>query len=89
MEINSLQFRRRFSWQRNLPIVLRTKRPGTNICSVKDFHMVVHASLLKLLSLHDTNGYTERETAKYGTAPAGVAIHTEFKQEGKNHANTQ
>jgi len=28
-------------------------------------------------------------TAKYGTAPGGVAIHTELKQEGKNQANTQ
>jgi hypothetical protein len=31
----------------------------------------------------------EKETAKYGTAPWGVAIHTELKQEGKNHANNQ
>jgi hypothetical protein len=27
--------------------------------------------------------HRERKTAKYGTAPGGVAIHTELKQEGK------
>jgi hypothetical protein len=66
---------------------LRRKCPGTKVCRVKDFHMVVYVPLSKLLSLRDTNESTERETAKYGTAP--VEIHTELKQEGKNQANTQ
>jgi len=68
---------------------LRKKRPSTKVLRLKDFHMMVYAPLLKLLSLHDTNGLAERETVKYGTAPEGVPIHTELKQEGKNHANTQ
>ena len=63
---------------------LRMKRPGTKV-----FHMVVYAPLFKLLSLRYTNGSTERETANYGTASGRVAIHSELKQEGKNHANTQ
>jgi len=68
---------------------LRAKCPGTKLCLVKDFHVVVYEPLSKLSSLPDTNGSTERGTAKYGTAPGGVAIHTELKQEGKNKANTQ
>lgn len=50
---------------------LRKKLRCTKACRVKDFHMLVYASLYKLLSLHGTNGSTERVNCEIRNHPCG------------------